>query len=438
MNSTADEADAMTVVGWECATCRATLPISTTLPFRCPNATPRDPRHVLQIVTRADASPTAASNPTTSTWGEQTFIDNDRDLAWAAHAAAHGMNRSARDVLVAELDAAVADVDGTGFSATPFGRSDVLSDEFGMSAAGGVWVKDETGGVGGSQKARFLFSILLHLRAAEDLGLLATRPRLAISSCGNAALAAATLARAADWPIDVYVPAWMSSGFGDVLDRLGARVHRCERRPADPPGDPAMHRFREAVAAGSIPFTVQGPENALALDGGRTLGWEICAQSVALGIDRFDRLFVQVGGGAFAAAVGVAVGTRCGPVPLHAVQTEGCAPFARAWQRARGIEHPAQRWAEMMTVWEAPASLADGILDDETYDWVGVLDAVRSSGGRPVVAAESAVIDAHRLAHGAGFDASATGTAGLAGALAMRDEIEPDERVIVVMSGVTR
>ena len=52
------------------------------------------------------------------------------------------------------------------------------------------------------------------------------------------------------------------------------------RAPSDdPPGDPAMLRFREAVAAGAIPFTVQGPENALALDGGRTLGWEIAEQA---------------------------------------------------------------------------------------------------------------------------------------------------------------
>jgi threonine synthase len=60
--------------------------------------------------------------------------------------------------------------------------------------------------VGGSQKARHLFTILLHLLAAERLGQLPERPPLAIASCGNAALAAATLAAAADWPIDVYVP----------------------------------------------------------------------------------------------------------------------------------------------------------------------------------------------------------------------------------------
>ncbi len=144
-----------------------------------------------------------------------------------------------------------------------------------------MWVKDETGGVAGSQKARHLVTILLHLLAAERIGHLTERPRLAIASCGNAALAASTLAAAVDWPIDVYVPTWMTDGFGSELDRLGATVHRCERRPHDPPGDPAMFRFRDAVAAGAIPFTVQGPENALALDGGRTIGWEIAEQATA-------------------------------------------------------------------------------------------------------------------------------------------------------------
>ncbi len=65
-----------------------------------------------------------------------------------------------------------------------------------------------------------------------------------------------------------------------------------------------MFRFREAVAAGAIPFTVQGPENALALDGGRTIGWEIGDQLAALGMHQLDRMFVQVGGGAFAACLG--------------------------------------------------------------------------------------------------------------------------------------
>lgn len=410
---------------FECATCGAVVDIATPFPFSCPNATAADRRHVLQICGEPGVRVAADL-------AEQTFVAHDEQLAWAAYAEVNGVDRDRRDALVRELDGAIRAVDGVGFQPTPFARSQVLSDELGMHADGGVWVKNETGAVGGSQKARHLFSILLHLRAAEEIGHLTGRPRLAISSCGNAALAAATLAKAASWPIDVFVPTWMSDGFGRRLDELDATVHRCERRDVDPPGDPAMLRFRDAVGRGSIPFTVQGPENALCLDGGRTIGWEIADQAAALDC-RLDRIFVQVGGGAFAAAVGAAL-----DVPLYAVQTEGCAPLDRAWRRAADIEHPASRWSELMTVWPEPTSLADGILDDETYDWIGVIGAMGRHGGRPVVAPETCVIEAHRLAHAAGFDASPTGSAGLAGVLAVRDEIAPTEQIAIVMSGVTR
>jgi threonine synthase len=423
----------MRVTGWRCAVCAAEVDIAAPFPWRCPNSTAHDRRHVLQIIeNEADvpAPRSEHSNP---------FLRHDADLAWAAYADANGMDHAARRQLVLELDDAVRAVAGVGFVLTPFGRSDALSDALGFADGGGVWVKDETGGVGGSQKARHLFTILLHLRAAEILGHLTERPPLSIASCGNAALAAATLARAADWPIDVYVPTWMSDGFGTELDRLEARVHRCERRATDPAGDPAMLRFREAVAAGAIPFTVQGPENALALDGGRTLGWEIGEQLVQQHVGELDRIFVQVGGGAFATCVGATHPAR----RFHAVQVEGCAPLARAWERAgvdlrAGPEAVADRWGELMTPWTEPHSLADGILDDETYDWIGVFAAIGARGDAPIVATEDDVVAAHALARAAGFDVSPTGSAGLAGLLAIVDAVQPTERVAVVMSGVAR
>jgi threonine dehydratase len=426
----------MRVTGWHCPSCGASVDIATPLPWRCPNSTAHDRRHVLQLVTDPDVAVAVVDEP-----GGNPYLAHDRDLAWAAYAAAHGMDAAQRRHLVTGLDDAVRAVAGTGFVTTPFGRSDRLSDALGFADGGGVWVKDETGGVAGSHKARHLFTILLHLRAAELLGHLTERPPLAIASCGNAALAAATLARAADWPIDVYVPEWMGDGFGRELDRLGARTHRCERRVADAAGDPAMLRFREAVAAGAIPFTVQGPENALALDGGRTIGWEIGEQSRSV---RLDRVFVQVGGGAFAACLGAGLRDVTDRVRLLAVQAEGCAPLARAWARAieagtdARADLAAPLWAELMTPWADPRSLADGILDDETYDWVGVFEAIGPSGDVPVVAREADIAAAHALARTAGFDASPTGSAGLAGLLAVIDGVQPTERVAVVMSGVAR
>jgi threonine dehydratase len=343
---------------------------------------------------------------------------------------------------------------------TGFRRRAALSEELGFAAEGGVWVKDETGNVGGSHKARHLMSILLHLRASEVLRLApwrspADRPPLAIASCGNAAVAASTLAAATSWPITVFVPPWASPPVVDLLEGLGALIQVSPRLDADPAGDPCIHRFRETVADGAVPFSVQGPENALCLDGGRTIGWEMTESLGHL----LDRVFVQVGGGALAACLGSAFRSAGIHPMVHAVQTEACAPLARAWERsgalAGGRSAAASSWADVMWPWEpdggggkgrnaqdhsvAAGSLADGILDDETYDWLGVFDAMSGSGGSPVVVRESQVEKAHQLA---GLttrqSVSATGTAGLAGLLATRDSIDDGERVAVIFSGVQR
>lgn len=424
------------VLGWRCAVCGASRDIADPAPWRCPRSTLTDRHHVLHMLQAPDVSVGPGRKETSN-----PFVRFDDRLAWAARADAKGMTAAARAALVGELDDAVRSVDGVGFVTTSFERSAVLSDALGFSDDGGVWVKNETRGVGGSQKARHLFGILLHLRSLELLGELDERPPLAIASCGNAALAAATLAKAAHWPIDVYVPTWMSDGFGQRLDALGATIHRCERRDDDPPGDPAMFRFREAVDAGAVPFTVQGPENALCLDGGRTIGWELAEQITAPGgpID-LAAVYVQVGGGAFAACLGAGlVESNVRPM-LMAVQAAGCAPLDKAWRMAATARSD---WSEVMPPWPDPTSLADGILDDETYDWIGVLDAIRATGGDTVVASEANIERAHALALDAGFDASPTGTAGLAGLLEHQATSEPwlggpHTRVAVVMSGVTR
>lgn len=415
------------VTGYRCAVCHATIDVGTFAPWQCPNRTSDDPFHVLHLVDdgaddRPDDNAAIVGADGAHGGHPDPIVRFGPRSAWWRFGRHRGLDEAA---LVALVDDAVP-----GFAVTPFTRSEALSAELGLD----VWVKDETGNVAGSHKARHLAGILLHLRVAEETGLLPERPPLAIASCGNAALAAATLARRVAWPLDVYVPTWMDPAFGERLDALGARVHRCERRSDDAPGDPAMLRFREAVADGAIPFTVQGPENALCLDTGRTIGWEIAEQSAAHG-DRIDRIVVQVGGGAFAACVGAGLGPT---VRLDTVQAEGCAPLAAAWHRAATREHPERAWGEVMQPWPDPHSAADGILDDETYDWVAVVRSMRRSRGEPIVATEDEILRAHELARHAGFDVSFTGSAGLAGLVHIRDGLPAGERVAVVMSGVAR
>jgi threonine synthase len=404
------------IVGLRCAVCAATVDIATPLAWRCPHATPTDPHHVLHLV---DAGPAVelldSADP---------FVRYGPRLAWWQSARARGMTAAACAALTHQVLGPAG-----GFAVTPFERSDVLTAAVGAE----VWVKDETGNVAGSHKARHLASILLHLRAAETLGLLpGGRAPLAIASCGNAALAAATLAAAADWPLDVFVPTWASAAVLATLDSLGARVHRCERRAADPAGDPALLRFREAVTAGSIPFSVQGPENAYCLDGGRTLGWELADQAAEAGVP-VAAVYVQVGGGALAACTGRAIGAS---VALRVVQAEGAAPFDAALGRAALHDRPERHWADVMRPWSDPHSLADGIVDDETYDWIGVREAVLASGGRSIVAPEPEIVAAHSLAQRAGFAVSATGSAGLAGVLA--DDARGQRPIAVIMSGAAR
>lgn len=304
-------------------------------------------------------------------------------------------------------------------------------------------VKVDYNNVAGSHKARHLFGVALHMLVDQ-----AVQPphvgdgpsdsggshgsnagsRLAIASCGNAAIAAATIARALDRKLDVFVPMWADESVLYILDALGASVNRCERRPGEA-GDPAYLRFREAVTGGASPFSVQGTDTPATFDGGRTLGWEIAEQ-----LGEPDSIYLQVGGGALATAVAMALpGTR-----VHPVQAEGCAPLARAWDRLEpnfDFETAATDPDTYMEPWPDPQSLATGILDDITYDWLPLLRLTKASGGHPIVAPEALVEKAWHLASAqAGQPTSPTGTAGLAGLLA-----EPParaEHVVVVLTGV--
>ena len=413
-------------LGWRCAVCGTTVDIAVPHAFTCPRATPGDRRHVLHPLPAASV-PDRIDHP-------NPFVAYGPRMAWWAFAAANGMTEPARLALAAEI--------ADGFAVTPLTRRDLDLTMSGDAPATPVWVKDETGNVGGSHKARHLAGILLHLRAAESLGVAPATARqpLAIASCGNAAIAAATLAHRAGWPLQVYVPDWAAPGVLTLLESLGASITTCERREGDPPGDPAVLRFREAVTAGALPFSVQGPENGMCLDGGRTLGWELVdAAGTADGPAKLDRVVVQVGGGALATCVGWGVGPA---VRLDTVQADGCAPLARAWWRAKDAGMAAaeipHRWAQLMTAWERPHSLADGILDDETYDWIGAFDAMTVSGGQPLVAPEEAIVRAAEIGAGSGIPVSATGAAGLAGLLVREGKPAAGEHVAVVFSGVAR
>jgi threonine synthase len=427
------------MITFRCHGCGATLDAGQRLAFRCPNAGAAgdDVDHVLVVDAEA-SSPPIGTEP-------DPFL---RYRAWLSPyrlARQAGLTDAAWCDLVRKLDAALMALDARGFRVTPMADRRPLAHALGLS--GSLWVKDETGNVSGSHKARHLMGVMLYLHVLEAARLpagenLRTR-RLAIASCGNAALAAAVVARAADWPLDVFIPPDADATVMARLKELGASSTICDRRPGEA-GDPCFLRFREAVAAGAIPFGVQGTENGLAIEGGRTLAFEMAEEFSRAGTVP-DALFVQVGGGALASALaqGFEIARANGLIPsipkLIAVQTAGCAPLARAWERLAGVGlvAAAQKRSHFMWAWETtPVSLAHGILDDETYDWWAIAAGMRESGGGTIVVDEAQVAAAHKAGRmHTDIVASATGTAGLAGVIAKRDA---GKQIAVIFSGVER
>jgi threonine synthase len=454
-----------TAVTVACAGCGHRATAEDPFPVVCPNRTAGD--DIDHLMTRV-LDPALVRYPT----GEEPnpFV-RYRTLFRAWHVArAAGWADERYVALVEQLDRAVAAVDGRGFRITPFARSGPLSGRLGFGAAGGVWIKDETGNVSGSHKARHLMGVMLELLVAEELGRFGDGSRpLAIASCGNAALAAAVVARAAGRHLDVFVPPSADVAVVELLEGLGARVTVCPREPGRP-GDPSYQRLRAAIDGGAIPFTCQGNENGLAIEGGETLGFEMVSELVRDG-RRLDAVAVQVGGGALASSVIGAFFDACelGVIDrlprLYTVQTRGAFPLARAHERVRErlvsrlgwtggpldladpsaraeLAYVARHRSEFMWPWEEePRSIAGGILDDETYDWLAVVRGMLASGGGPIVVDEDTLREANDLARArTGIDVDHTGTAGLAGLLELigNGNVRADETVAVLFTGVRR
>jgi threonine synthase len=379
---------------------------------------------------------------------------------------------------VGRLDQAIAAVDGHGFTITPFDICDSATESLGVR----IWAKDETGNVAGSHKARHLMGLALHLEVEK----VPTSKPLAIASCGNAALAASVIAKAARRRVEVFVPAEANPIVLARLEALDATVTRAQRTPDAPLGDPCVHSFHDALRRGALPFCVQGNENGLTIDGGTTLGQELADQLSVVAL-RPSRIFVHCGGGAFATSVmrGLGHGVHLGRIQtipaFHVVQSDGAATLRRAWAAvanralqalgvndlhayesnfndhamdaevaerltqsdasdavANALQFAVSNRSSHMWPWDPPIeSIASGILDDETYDWFALVGAMICTGGWPVVVDDDLLMEANEIS---GSNADETGTAGLAGVIALRRTqlIADDENIVCIFSGVRR
>jgi threonine synthase len=397
-----------------------------------------------------------------------------------------------------------------GFAPTPLVNVSKLAQKIGHR--GGLFVKNETRTILGSHKARHAISSILYL---ETLRMLANRPQkhpLAIFSCGNAALGAAAIAQAAEYPLYTFVPATVSQNVESLLSNMGAFVIKVPREGSIGEGDPCYNLYHRALKKFHwTPFSCYGHDLWASTEGAEILTFELIAQialeqtppeHVALyGFQKakLDNIVLQVGGGGL--ANGMISGLQsavyrqmlqCMP-RIFLAQTASCYPLAESYftilkeitSETKLANRDIQKILATTTVidlarehfhaldylirtiareflspsiqsilarvaakrghyfkpWNGnePHSIAEGILDDTTYDGFEIVVAMLQTAGFPCILTEGELANGWKIGHeSTELNVSATGTAGLAALLFLKSNhiVKPTENTSFLFTGV--
>jgi threonine synthase len=255
---------------------------------------------------------------------------------------------------------------------------------------------------------------------AQELGY----ETITCASTGNAASSLAGLAASVGLKSIIFVPQRAPQAKVAQLLIFGARVIMVQGTY-----DEAFDLCLEA--AKEYPWYSRNTAyNPYLSEGKKTAALELCEQ---LDWKAPDRIFVSVGDGCIIGGLWkglkdlLALGFIDRLPQLVGVQAEGAAPLVRAWEE--GSE-------EIVPL--VPHTLADSISVGQPRDRVKALRAVRQTGGRYVAVSDEEILEAMRLlGREAAIFAEPAGAAGFAGLrkLAQQGEIDPDERIVVLVTG---
>jgi threonine synthase len=280
-------------------------------------------------------------------------------------------------------------------------------------------VKEEGVNPTGSFKAR-------GLSAAVTRAVLGGARRFVVPTAGNAGVALAAYAARAGVTARVYAPRTTPPVLLAQIRLFGAEFELVDGHI----GDCGARARAYAAETGAVDVsTLREPYR---IEGKKTLGLELAEQ---FGWSLPDVIVYPTGGGtgligmwkAFAELH--AAGWVTGRTPrLCSVQSSGCAPVVRAFERGADACEP----------WSDPRTVASGLRVPGPLGGRLMLRALRETGGSAVAVAdaelEAAAREFQRLE---GIDASPEGGAALAGlaALVRAGLVDPGERIVVFNTG---
>jgi threonine synthase len=299
---------------------------------------------------------------------------------------------------------------------TPIIKTDKLGRRLGATD---LWVKDEGINPTGSFKARGLSCAV---SMCVELGI----RKVAIPSAGNAASAMAAYAAAAGIEAHIFMPRDVPQSnyieckaFGAIVTLVDGLISDCVRMVA-------ARKDAEGW------FDVSTLKEPYRIEGKKTMGYEVAEQ---LGWTLPDAIFYPAGGGVGMIGMWKAFGEMeaLGWIgskrpKVIAVQTEGCQPLVRAFERG---ESKSQFWENAHTVaagLRVPKPLGDAL----------TLDAVRKSGGTAIAVSDEELLDAClELGADEGIFAAPEGGACVAALkkLLTTRFLKSDERIVLYNTG---
>src|SRR3954453_8326117 len=299
---------------------------------------------------------------------------------------------------------------------TPLIRADRLAAKLGI---GEVWVKNDAANPTHSFKDRV---VTVAIAKAQELGY----EVVACASTGNLANAVAAHAAAAGLESYVFIPSdleeqkVLATGvYGTKLVAVRGNYDDVNRLCTEISGDRDGWAF---VNVNVRPYYAEGS---------KTLSYEIAEQ---LGFELPDRVVGPIASGSLFTKLGrgfdewIEVGLLEGEVPtMNGAQADGCSPVAEAFESGRDICRPVR-----------PDTIAKSLAIGNPADGPYALELARRTGGSIDSVTDDEIRAGIRLlAETTGVfteTAGGTTTAVLA-KLAERGDIDPAERVVIVITG---
>jgi threonine synthase len=298
---------------------------------------------------------------------------------------------------------------------TPLVRADQLADRLGVRE---VWIKNDAANPTHSFKDRV---VTVALAKARELGYQV----VACASTGNLANAVAAHAAAAGVESYVFIPSDLEEQKVLATGIYGTKLVAVKGNYDD------VNRLCTELSGEHEWAFVNVNVRPYYAEGSKTLSYEIAEQ---LGFELPDRVVGPIASGSLFTKIGrgfeewIEVGLLEGEVPImNGAQAEGCSPVAQAFESGHDVCRPVR-----------PDTIAKSLAIGDPADGPYALDLARRTGGSIDSVTDEEIRDGIRLlAETTGIFTETAGgvTTAVLAKLAERGDIDPAERVVVVITG---